>query len=440
MGHTRCVSFPLRVLIAACLVPACGALSACAPGAELGIALGLGQAQVPGPGSAPGPERQAQAQGQGPGQDQGQGPGREAQGQGSDEVAGTLVATAPQLTAGTLTATAPPPGVPEDQRAQVASLLMPGVVSFDDALAKLNAGVGGIFITSWADPGLLTQPGRDINALREIVGRPFDVAIDFEGGRVQRFSDILGTYPSPQVMAATHTPAEVEEQGRQVGQSLRAHGINVDFAPVLDVEAGGLEVVGDRSYSRDPALAGQYGAAFARGLESAGVRAVFKHFPGHGRASGDTHQAMATTPPLDQLFTHDLIPFDIALDSAPGAAVMVGHMVVPGLGPSGVPASLNNHAYGLLRNTYGYDGVVYTDDLTGMRAITDTWSPEQAVVQAIAAGADQALWSTAVDINRVIDTLNAAVDSGQIHPARFQAAVYRAAGTGETGETSGAEG
>ena len=77
---------------------------------------------------------------------------------------------------------------PEQRRAAAASLLMPAVVNYDDALAKLQAGVGGIFIVSWADPGLLTQPGRDLHALREAVGRDFEVSIDFEGGRVQRFS------------------------------------------------------------------------------------------------------------------------------------------------------------------------------------------------------------------------------------------------------------
>ena len=79
---------------------------------------------------------------------------------------------------------------------------MPGVVSYEDARAKLEAGVGGIFLTSWADPGLLTESGRDINALRAEFDRPFEVAIDFEGGRVQRFDDILGSYPSARDMAA----------------------------------------------------------------------------------------------------------------------------------------------------------------------------------------------------------------------------------------------
>nr|WP_245802990.1 glycoside hydrolase family 3 N-terminal domain-containing protein [Corynebacterium phocae] len=317
------------------------------------------------------------------------------------------------------------PEIPETQRrAAAASLLMPAAVNYDDALFKLNAGVGGIFIPSWADPGLLTEPGRDIWALRAQVGRPFDVAIDFEGGRVQRFSEILGGFPSPQIMAQG-SPAEVEDTAFRIGQTLASHGITVDFAPVLDIDGAGLKVVGDRSFSTDPQRVGDYGAAFARGLQRAGIKPVFKHYPGHGRASGDTHFAPAVTPPLGELFGSDLIPYDIVLPQITGPGVMVGHMVVPGLGDGLSPSSLNPHAYGLLRNHHGFEGIAYTDDLTGMKAITDHFSPDQAVVAALAAGADQALWSTNVDINFIIDRVVEAVANGAIHPQRFAVAHER---------------
>ena len=300
-------------------------------------------------------------------------------------------------------------------REQVARMLMPGVVDYADAKSKLEAGVGGIFITSWADPNLLYQ----IDGLREEIGRPFDVSIDFEGGRVQRFSQILGDHPSPRELAATMSVEQVEAKAFEIGQSLRAHGITVDFAPVIDVDGGGLEVVGDRSFSQDPYLAADYGAAFARGLNNAGVKAVFKHYPGHGRASGDTHLGEAITPPLPELFEHDLIPFEQVFTQAPEAAVMVGHMVVPGLGDGTTPASLNNHAYGLLRNYHNFHGTAYTDDLTGMAAISNTMSIEEAVPAALAAGADQALWSSASDIDAVIAACVQAVESGQIPSSRL---------------------
>ena len=109
---------------------------------------------------------------------------------------------------------------PEDVRARAAAKLMPPALNYEDARAKLEAGVGGLFIPSWADPELLSDGPRGVNALREELGRDFEVSIDFEGGRVQRFSEILGDYPSPQAMAEGHSPEEVEALAMEIGQSL----------------------------------------------------------------------------------------------------------------------------------------------------------------------------------------------------------------------------
>ncbi|MDR7330428.1 glycoside hydrolase family 3 N-terminal domain-containing protein [Corynebacterium guangdongense] len=319
--------------------------------------------------------------------------------------------------------------VPADERARVASLMMVGVTDYDDALWKLHQGVGGIFIPSWADPGLLTEPGRDVAALRAAVGRPFAVAIDFEGGRVQRHSQVLGSYPSAGEMAATMDPAQVEELAHTIGQSLRHHGVTVDFAPVLDVGGAGLDVVGDRAFSADPVVVAEYGAAFARGLERAGVRPVYKHFPGHGQASGDSHLGEVVTPPLQALAGHDLAAFAGALERHQ-APVMVGHMVVPGLGDGLTPSSLNPAAYRLLRSGdypdgHPFGGLTYTDDLSGMKAITDTMSVPQAVTAAIGAGADQALWSSGTDIIPAIDAVQHALASGAIDRAALDDAAFR---------------
>lgn len=308
------------------------------------------------------------------------------------------------------------------EREKVASLMMVGVENYEDALAKLEMGVGGIFIVGWADPGLLTEPGRNIHALREAVDRPFDVAIDFEGGRVQRFAEIIGGHPAPANMEDPYS------KGREIGNRLREFGITVDFAPVIDVDGGGLEVVGDRSFSVDPKEAGRRGIEFARGLEEVGVDAVFKHFPGHGQASGDTHLGAAVTPPLEDMKHHDLVPFAQATRKDVGAAVMVGHLTVPGLGEQ--PTSINPAAYHLLRDG-AYPGaapftrMIYTDDLSGMAAISDHMSTEQAVVEAIRAGADQALWSTAYNVPAAIDAVLHALHTGYIHPARIDAAATR---------------
>ena len=348
---------------------------------------------------------------------------------------GTAATEAPTGTTATTTSRAPEPAeiararVPEEQRAKAASLMVVGVDNYDDALWKLQQGVGGIFITSWANPELLTTPGRNIVALREAVGRPFSVSIDFEGGRVQRHEHVLGPRLSARDMAATMTPEQVEHYAREIGDSLRWHGVTVDFAPVLDVDAAGLEVVGDRAFSTDPHVAGEYGAAFARGLAAAGVTPVFKHFPGHGQASGDTHHELAVTPPVEQVIAHDLPPYAVALGQA-GGAVMVGHMIVPGLGDGVSPSSLDPAVYQLLRsgNYPGgrpFEGVAYTDDLTGMRAVTDRHTLPQAVVAAVRAGADRPLFSSGGDLIPAIDALDAAVTAGEVPAERLDTAAYR---------------
>lgn len=318
--------------------------------------------------------------------------------------------------------------MPEDLRGKIASLMHVGVRNFDDALAKLEAGAGGIFVTSWADQRILYEPHRNLHDLRHIIGRPFNVSIDFEGGRVQRHANILGSFPSPRQMADTMDLAGVRGQGAAIGATLLHHGIDVNFAPVLDVDAVGLAVVGDRSFSVDPHRAGQFGAAFAQGLYDAGVAPVYKHFPGHGQASGDTHVTAAVTPPLEGVIAHDLPPFAHALAETP-ASVMMGHMIVPGLGDGETPSTLNPAAYDLLRQG-NYPGgapmhdLIYTDDLTGMRAITDRYALPDAVTAVLAAGADQALWSSGEGQIQAIDAVERAVQDGWLPVERIDSAAF----------------
>lgn len=319
--------------------------------------------------------------------------------------------------------------LPSEQRAKVASLLMVGVRDFDDAKFALNQGVGGIFVGSWTDPALLTEPGRDIAALREQVGRPFSVSIDAEGGRVQRQPALFGQVPAPRELVAGGTPERAHEVAFGLGTRLREVGVTVDFAPVLDVDHGSANgAIGDRSFSGDPAEAAAFGAAFARGLHDAGVHPVYKHFPGHGRASGDSHFEDVTAPPLDDVKRVDLAPYGPALREAPGA-VMMGHVRVPGLGDA-TPSSINPAAYKLLRSGdypggEPFRGVIYTDDLSGMKAISAQLSTPDAVLAALSAGADCALWISTVQVGAAIDAVDAAVSSGAYPLAQVEDSAVR---------------
>lgn len=307
---------------------------------------------------------------------------------------------------------------PADRRAALASLLIVGVTDFDSARAALEQGVGGIFIPSWADPAILTQPGRDIAALREIIGRDFEVAIDFEGGRVQRHAEVLGGSPAARTLGDSLSADQVRDAAFDVGTRLRERGITVDFAPVADVDTAGLAVVGDRAFGNEAHKVSQYAGAFASGLEDAGVQAVVKHFPGHGAASGDTHLGPAVTPPLEQLEAVDGAAFAQLLTEHPEVGVMMGHLNVPGLSTGDLPATLDPAVYDYLRSgAYGgpaYTGIIYTDDLSGMAAITQRMSTPEAVVAAIQAGADRAVWSSGADIPETIALLDQAVSSGEL--------------------------
>ena len=316
-------------------------------------------------------------------------------------------------------------------RDKLAQLLMVGVTGADDAKAVVDQHhVGGIFIGSWTDRSMLTD--GTVPALADTAPLPPTVSVDEEGGRVSRLANLIGSQPSPRVLAQTSTPDEVRGIAFQRGQAMRNLGINVDFAPVVDVtEESDDEVIGDRSFGSDPAKVIEYAGAYAQGLRDAGITPVLKHFPGHGHSSGDSHVGGVVTPPLDALKANDLVPYG-ALTTAQPVAVMVGHMQVPGL-TGDLPASLSPAAYGLLRSGGyggpGFGGLVYTDDLSSMGAINQRYGVADAVLKALQAGADVALWVTTTEVPAVLDRLESAVNGGELNMGAVDASVLKVAGT-----------
>ena len=315
-------------------------------------------------------------------------------------------------------------------RAKLAQLLMVGVSGAADARAVVDTHqVGGIMIGSWTDLSMLSDGSlADVAAAAGPLS--LAVSVDEEGGRVSRLSGLIGSQPAPRVLAQTRTPEEVYAIALDRGRQMRGLGITVDFAPVVDVtDAPASTVIGDRSFGSDPTTVTDYAGAYARGLRDAGVLPVLKHFPGHGNASGDSHAGSVVTPPLADLQASDLVPYRTLTTQAP-VAVMVGHMEIPGLTGS-EPASLSPAAYGLLRSgNYGgppFNGPVFTDDLSGMRAITDRFGVADAVLRSLQAGADVALWVTSTEVPAVLDRLEQAVEAGELSMAGVDAAVMRIA-------------
>jgi beta-N-acetylhexosaminidase len=285
--------------------------------------------------------------------------------------------------------------------------------------------VGGIFIGGNATALLRNQA---LDKVQAVSTTPLAVSVDDEGGRVQRIDGLDGQLPSARRMAARNTPEQVRALALTRGKALAARGVTVDFAPVVDVgDQPANSVIGDRAFSADPAVVVRYAGGFADGLRAAGVLPVLKHFPGHGHASGDSHKGRVTTPPLAELRSTDLRPYEQLLGTGK-VVVMVGHLDVPGL-TDGLPTSLTPATYRLLRDDYRFDGLVVTDDLGAMKAVTGTFTLPEAVLTALAAGADQALWSSgaqdATAVGKLLDSLEKALADGRLDPAANDRAVAR---------------
>jgi beta-N-acetylhexosaminidase len=342
----------------------------------------------------------------------------------TDSAGGT---SAPGAT-GSATPSATPTCTPAPLAERAAAVLLvglPGVTTADDPLAAevVDLGVSGIFLNH--DNVVSAQQVEALSAgLRERAGRPFLVATDEESGRVAVTRAIVGAGPSPRRLAAQRTPEQVREFARELGSSLSAIGVDLDLAPLLDLDdgpAGGI--VGDRSFSADPLQAAEYGLAFSRGLADADVHPTVKHFPGQGRSTTDTHrESDVVDAALDELRASDLVPFQQAVDAGV-PAVMLNHLTYSELDPD-LPASLAPAAYALLRET-GFEGVAMTDSL-GMGSVHLRWDFPVSAVMAIAAGADIALATDGRQATRMRDALVEAVQSGRLPVERLDEAAGRA--------------
>jgi len=219
------------------------------------------------------------------------------------------------------------------------------------------------------------QVRRLTDALREGVGWDAPVLVDQEGGRVQRLGPPhWAKYPPGDAyLKATNDPMTARELarlgGRLMAHDLKAVGINVDCAPVLDVPVPGAhDIIGDRAYARDPALVAQLGRATAEGLLAGGVLPVIKHMPGHGRAFADTHKELPTVhADLDALDAWDFAPFKALSDMPIG---MTAHIIFTAIDKKR-PATQSKKAIKLIRERLGFGGLLLSDDLV-MNALKGT--------------------------------------------------------------------
>lgn len=272
----------------------------------------------------------------------------------------------------------------------------------------------------------IEQVRRLTGTLRELLPSPI-LAIDQEGGRVARIREGIEEIPSALAIAACGDDAQelAERVGRQVAFDLRRAGLNVDFAPVLDLALARMNtVIGTRSFGDDPRAVARLAGAFARGLQDGGVVATFKHFPGHGSTEVDSHLDLPIIDASDaELRARDLLPFAELLPDA--RAVMTAHIVTRAFDANN-PATLSSRILtGLLRDDLHFSGVCFTDCLQ-MDAIAKRTGSEKAGALALAAGADCVLLSHDLDLaRRTVEGIVRAAETGALPRARLEEAHAR---------------
>jgi beta-N-acetylhexosaminidase len=240
---------------------------------------------------------------------------------------------------------------------------------------------------------------------------PITVAIDQEGGRVQRLRTPWTEWPPMRALGDRDEPATTRAVARGLARELAELGIGLDFAPVVDVDTNPANpVIGDRSFSRDPERVARHAAEFIEAMQSAGVAACAKHFPGHGDTHSDSHLELPRLPhDLDRLRAVELAPFRAAVE-ADVASIMTAHVVFEAIDPRR-PATLSPDVMALLREEIGFQGLVFSDDLE-MKAVADHHRPESLVRGTVEAGVDALLVCRQLDlVLRVLELLERLPDA-----------------------------
>jgi beta-N-acetylhexosaminidase len=337
-----------------------------------------------------------------------------------------------------------PPPDPAILRRKIARMFIVGfrgsVIGPDHPIIPaLQAGLGGVILFNHAGKKgesrnieSRTQVRDLTDALRTAAPGPLLIAVDQEGGEISRLDPAQG-FPATRSQAAigaTDDPSAAEASGRAMGTTMAAAGIDLDLAPVVDLDinpknpaVGALE----RSFSVDPTIVAAMAEAEIRGLHSQGIKAVIKHFPGLGSASANTD--FATVDVTATWTEAELGPYETLIGLGLPDAIMTGHIIDRKLDPT-LPASLSPAIVGgMLRDQLGWDGPVMTDSL-GATAISDHYTRSEAVALAIEAGNDLLTFAsqpTRVDrlVEKLVAIVEAHVRSGRISEARIDESLAR---------------
>lgn len=244
------------------------------------------------------------------------------------------------------------------------------------------------------------------------------VFVDQEGGRVQRFRNEFSRLPAMLGLAGRYRerPTQTRQEAHQLGwlmaSELAEVGVDVSFAPVLDVERGLSKVIGNRAFGYDPATVTLLAAAFIDGMQEAGMAAVGKHFPGHGAVEADSHHELPVDGRSLEQLRYDMRPFKALIDAAKLAGVMPSHVLYPALDPQHT-AGFSPRWTALLRQQLGFTGVIFSDDLS-MEGAASSGGYRQRAALAMAAGCNALVVCNRPDgALEVLDTVEQALNAGR---------------------------
>lgn len=283
-----------------------------------------------------------------------------------------------------------------------------------------------LFQRNVENPNQLLELTNTLKSLNKENMAPLFISTDEEGGNVTRMPKEIKKLPSNSYIGKINNEDFSYNIGKTLGKELNAFGINIDYAPVLDINSNpNNPVIGIRSFGNNKDIVTRLGTRTMEGIKSQNVIPVVKHFPGHGDTSVDSHMGLPiVNHDLKRLTDFELVPFKSAIDKG-ADAVMVAHILIPKLDPK-YPATLSyNIITDLLRKDLGFDGVVITDDMT-MGAIIKNYNIGDAAVKSINAGADIILVSHQYEnIQKVFNSIKESVLNKTITEDRINESVYR---------------
>ncbi len=300
--------------------------------------------------------------------------------------------------------------------------------SYDISTMISQYDIGAVLLFT-ANNNIISKPQLTglIQQMQKNSAVPLIVAIDQEGGLVDRLAKLDGPRPSETTIGATNDPNRARQEGEQDAQDLASYGFNLNLAPVVDVNSVYNPQLYMRTYGNNPELVTRMASAYLQGLQQSGkVLGALKHFPGLGDVSTDPHLGLPRlTRPLNQLDAIDWAPYRTLIAQGNVHAVLVTHEIVQAVDPTTISSLSYKVVTGILRNRLGFQGVIITDSLT-MEGISAYYTEAQAAVMAIQAGDDLLMGAaTPSDVAAMVEGIKQAVNDGQISQQRIDDSVRR---------------